>query len=182
MWGSPLITRRGTAKQRVFCSKARPAYPPAVLFATQPLIETERLLDRLESEGMGAIAFSPLAQGMLTDKYLGGIPENSRASQGKSLDPALLKPETLARIAGLNEIAQARGQSLAQLAIAWVLRDPRITSALIGARRVAQLEDCVAALDNLSFSEGELAEIDRYAEESGLNLWARSAELDGADG
>ena len=145
-------------------------------------IETERLLDRLESEGMGAIAFSPLAQGMLSDKYLGGIPENSRASQGKSLDPARLKPETLARIAGLNEIARARGQSLAQLAIAWVLRDPRITSALIGARRVAQLEDCVAALDNFTFSEGELAAIDRYAEESGLNLWARSAELDGADG
>jgi L-glyceraldehyde 3-phosphate reductase len=137
-------------------------------------IEPE-LLDVLEDEGVGCIAFSPLAQGMLTDRYLDGIPEGSRASLNLSLDPALLTDEALAKVRALNEIAAARGQSLAQMAIAWVLRDARVTSALIGASSVAQLEANVAALDGPPFSDDELAAIDRYATESGINLWARSS-------
>ncbi|MGZ8783773.1 MAG: L-glyceraldehyde 3-phosphate reductase [Gaiellaceae bacterium] len=133
-------------------------------------IEPE-LLDVLEDEGMGCIAFSPLAQGVLTDRYLNGIPEGSRASRDLSLSPDQLTDQTLAKVRALNEIAQRRGQSLAQLAIAWVLRDPRVTSALIGASSVEQLEANVAALDRLDLDEGELAEIDRYATESDLNLW-----------
>jgi L-glyceraldehyde 3-phosphate reductase len=121
----------------------------------------ESLLDTLEEEGVGCIAFSPLAQGMLTDKYLDGIPEGSRASQGKSLSPDLLTEETLRHIRALHEIAQARGQSLAQLALAWALRDPRITSLIIGASSVAQLEANVGALANLSLTPEELAAIDR---------------------
>jgi L-glyceraldehyde 3-phosphate reductase len=137
-------------------------------------IEPE-LLDVLEDEGVGCIAFSPLAQGMLTDRYLDGIPEGSRASLNLSLDPALLTDEALAKVRALNEIAAARGQSLAQMAIAWVLRDARVTSALIGASSVAQLEANVAALDGPPFSDDELAAIDRHATESGINLWARSS-------
>jgi L-glyceraldehyde 3-phosphate reductase len=133
------------------------------------------LLEVLGREGIGSIVFSPLGQGMLTDKYLGGIPEGSRASQGKSLDPEFLNEENLARVRALNEIAGRRGQTLAQLAVAWVLRDPRVTSALIGASSVSQLEDNVAALERLDFSPEELTEIDRYAVESGINLWARSS-------
>jgi L-glyceraldehyde 3-phosphate reductase len=137
----------------------------------------EGLLDVLGEEGIGAIVFSPLAQGMLTDKYLGGIPEGSRASRDDSLDRAMLSEENLAHIRALHEMAQQRGQSLAQMAIAWTLRDPRVTSSLIGARTVAQLEDSLGALQNLDFSEEELRRIDQHAVDAGINLWARSAEL-----
>jgi L-glyceraldehyde 3-phosphate reductase len=134
------------------------------------------LLDVLGEEGIGCIAFSPLAQGMLTDRYLDGIPEDSRAAQGKSLDPALLSDEALAHIRRLNEIAQARGQSLAQLALAWVLRDERVTSVLIGASSVKQLDDNLAVLDNLEISQAELDAIEQDAVDSGINLWATSSE------
>jgi L-glyceraldehyde 3-phosphate reductase len=137
-------------------------------------IEPE-LLDALGEVGVGCIGFSPLAQGMLTDRYLQGVPEGSRASRPGSLSPDLIDEEALGKIRGLNEIAQRRGQSLAQMALAWTLRDPRMTSTLVGASSVAQLEDNVAALDNLSFSQDELAEIDRYATDSGINLWAASS-------
>jgi L-glyceraldehyde 3-phosphate reductase len=137
-------------------------------------IEPE-LLDTLEQEGIGCIVFSPLAQGMLTDRYLDGIPEGSRASRESSLSPELLTDETLEKIHALNGIARERGQSLAQMALAWTLRDRRVTSALIGASSVAQLEANVAALDRLDFTGDELAEIDRYATESGINLWAASS-------
>ena len=133
------------------------------------------LLDTLEQEGVGCIAFSPLAQGLLTDRYLDGIPQGSRASLNLSLSPDLLTEQTLDKVRGLNEVAAERGQSLAQMAIAWVLRDPRMTSALIGASSVEQLEANVAALDNLEFTTGELEAIDRYATESGINLWSRSS-------
>jgi L-glyceraldehyde 3-phosphate reductase len=133
------------------------------------------LLDALGEEGIGCIGFSPLAQGMLTDRYLEGIPEGSRASQPGSLSPDLLQEETVAKIRALAEIASRRGQSLAQMALAWTLRDPRMTSTLVGASSVAQLEQNVAAIDKLDFSEDELAEIDRYATESGINLWAASS-------
>jgi L-glyceraldehyde 3-phosphate reductase len=139
-------------------------------------IEEDGLLDTLGNLGVGCITFSPLAQGMLTDKYLDGIPAGSRASRDDSLSPKLLTDEALARIRALNEIAAARGQSLAQLALAWTLRDPRVTSTLVGASSVEQLEANVAALDRLEISADELAEIDRYAVDSGINLWARSSE------
>jgi L-glyceraldehyde 3-phosphate reductase len=132
----------------------------------------EALLDTLGDLGIGCIVFSPLAQGMLTDKYLDGIPEGSRASRDSSLSPDLLTDETLEKIRGLNELAKARGQSLAQMAVAWTLRDPRVTSTLIGASSVEQLEANVAALDRLDFSPDELAAIDLFATESSLNLWA----------
>jgi L-glyceraldehyde 3-phosphate reductase len=138
-------------------------------------IEAE-LLDTLAELGVGCIVFSPLAQGMLTDKYLDGIPAGSRVTRHSTLPAEMLTTETLEKIRALNEIAAARGQSLAQLAIAWVLRDPRITSALIGASSVAQLEANVAALDNLELGSHELAEIDRHATESGINIWAASSE------
>jgi L-glyceraldehyde 3-phosphate reductase len=137
-------------------------------------IETD-LLDVLGREGVGAIVFSPLAQGMLTGRYLDGIPEDSRAARDGSLSREMLSDENLARIRALNEIAAGRGQSLAQLALAWTLRDPRITSTLIGASSVAQLEDNVGALKRLDFSDEELAEIDRYAVDSGINIWERSS-------
>jgi L-glyceraldehyde 3-phosphate reductase len=133
------------------------------------------LLDTLEREGIGCIVFSPLAQGMLTDKYLGGIPEGSRASHGGSLSPELLTDQALAKIRALGEIAARRGQKLAQLALAWTLRDPRVTSTLVGVSSVEQLELNVAALDNLDFTDEELAEIDRYATESDINIWAKSS-------
>jgi L-glyceraldehyde 3-phosphate reductase len=138
-------------------------------------IETE-LLDTLEAEGIGCICFSPLAQGMLTTKYLDGIPAGSRASRDDSLSPDLLTDATLDKIRGLNEIASRRGQTLAQMALAWTLRDARVTSALIGASSVAQLEENVAALDRLDFTEEELEEIDGFATESGINIWATSSE------
>jgi L-glyceraldehyde 3-phosphate reductase len=132
----------------------------------------EGLLDALEQVGAGCIVFSPLAQGMLTTKYLDGIPPGSRAAQGKSLSPDLLTEEALGRIRSLNEIAGSRGQSLAQLALAWTLRDSRVTSTLIGASSVRQLEENVASLNRLDFTEDELAAIDKYAGEAGINLWA----------
>ncbi len=137
-------------------------------------IEPE-LLSTLEDLGVGCIGFSPLAQGMLTDKYLDGIPANSRAAENSSLSPDLLTDETLGKIRRLNELAQRRGQSLAQMALAWTLRDPRMTSTLIGASSVAQLEDSLGALRMLDFSDDELAEIDHYATDGGINLWARSS-------
>jgi L-glyceraldehyde 3-phosphate reductase len=138
-------------------------------------IEGDRLLDTLEEEGIGCIVFSPLAQGMLSNKYLKGIPAGSRAKAGKSLKPDFLSKETLAHISALNDIAKARGQSLAQMAIAWVLRDPRMTSALIGASRAEQISEIVGALQNTTFSKSELKDIDRYAEDSGINLWKQSS-------
>jgi L-glyceraldehyde 3-phosphate reductase len=135
------------------------------------------LLDVLGEEGIGCIVFSPLAQGLLTDRYLAGIPEGSRASREGSLSRGMLTEETLARVRGLADIARRRGQSLAQLAIAWVLRDPRVTSALIGASSVAQLEQNVAALDRLDFTEEELAEIARFAHDSHVNIWAGSSAV-----
>ena len=138
-------------------------------------IEPE-LLDVLGEEGVGCIVFSPLAQGMLTDKYLDGIPEGSRAARDYALTEDLLADETLAKIGALNEIAERRGQSLAQTALAWTLRDSRVTSTLIGASSVEQLEENVAALERLDLSEDELAEIDRYATESGINLWPGASE------
>jgi L-glyceraldehyde 3-phosphate reductase len=139
-------------------------------------IEPE-LLDTLGELGVGCIGFSALAQGMLTDKYLDGVPQGSRASRPTSLTPDLLSDDALDKIRALNEIAGQRGQTLAQMALAWTLRDPRVTSALIGASSVAQLEDKVAALDQLDFSEAELAEIDLYATESEINLWAKSSSV-----
>src|SRR5262249_27187818 len=137
-------------------------------------IEPE-LLDVLGELGVGCICFSPLAQGMLTDKYLDGIPDGSRASRPTSLSPELLSDEALAKIRALGEIAAARGQTLAPLALAWTLRDPRVTSTLIGASSVAQLEENVAALEGLELSEDELAEIDRHATDSGINIWSQSS-------
>ncbi|HEY0450875.1 L-glyceraldehyde 3-phosphate reductase [Actinophytocola sp.] len=137
-------------------------------------IEPE-LLDTLGELGVGCIGFSPLAQGMLTDRYLNGVPEGSRASREGSLSKDMLSEENLDRIRALNEIARRRGQTLAQLALAWTLRDPRMTSTLIGASSVRQLEDNLAALDTLELTDDELAEIDRHAEDSGINLWARSS-------
>jgi L-glyceraldehyde 3-phosphate reductase len=136
-------------------------------------IEPE-LLDTLGELGVGCIAFSPLAQGLLTDRYLGGVPEGSRASRDSSLDSGMLSEDNLARVRALNAIAEARGQSLAQLAIAWVLRDQRVTSALIGASSIAQLEANLAALDAGPLTEAELAEIDKYAVDSGIDLWETS--------
>ena len=132
----------------------------------------EDLLDVLGKEGIGSIVFTPLAQGLLTDKYLSGIPEGSRASRAGSLSRDQLNDDTLTKVRALNAIARRRGQTLAQMALAWTLRDPRVTSTLVGASSVAQLEQNIAALDNLAFSPDELAEIDRYATESQINLWA----------
>jgi L-glyceraldehyde 3-phosphate reductase len=139
-------------------------------------IEDDGLLDVLEAEGACCIGFAPLAQGILTDRYLHGIPADSRAAQGKSLDPASINEQTLAKLRGLNEVAAGRGQSLAQLALSWLLRDPRMTSALIGASSVAQLEANVAAVQGAPLTDEELAEIDRHATDSDLNLWAKSSE------
>jgi L-glyceraldehyde 3-phosphate reductase len=137
-------------------------------------IEPE-LLDTLADEGVGCIVFSPLAQGMLTDKYLHGIPEGSRASRSATLSPDLITDEAMEKIRALNEIASARGQSLAQMALAWALRDPRVTSALAGASSVGQLETNVAALERMDFTDDELAEIDKHATDSDINLWAASS-------
>ncbi|MGZ8694076.1 MAG: L-glyceraldehyde 3-phosphate reductase [Gaiellaceae bacterium] len=134
------------------------------------------LLDVLGELGVGCIGFSPLAQGMLTGRYLNGIPEGSRATQHGSLSPDLLTEQAMAKVRALNELAARRGQTLAQLALAWTLRDPRMTSTLAGASSLEQLEDNIKALDNLDFSDEELAEIDRYATESDINLWPGAAE------
>ena len=140
-------------------------------------IEEEGLLDALVDLGVGCIAFSPLAQGLLTDRYLDGVPAETRASRGGSLSLRQLSEANLARIRRLNEIAKARGQSLAQMAIAWVLRQPRVTSALIGARTVEQLEESLAATRNLAFSDEELAQIDNDATDGGIDLWRSSSKL-----
>lgn len=134
------------------------------------------LLDVLEEEGVGCIAFSPLAQGVLTDRYLGGVPEGSRASLGHFLTPEMLTAETMRHVRTLNEIARSRGQSLAQMALAWALRDSRVTSVLIGASSVRQLENSLGAVRNLSFRAEELEAIDRDAVEAGLNLWTEADE------
>jgi L-glyceraldehyde 3-phosphate reductase len=141
----------------------------------------DELLATLAELGIGCIAFSPLAQGMLTDKYLGGVPEDARAAKGGSLGERLLTPDNIERIRALDGIAQRRGQTLAQMAIAWALRDPRVTSALIGARTVAQLEDSVAAVQRLDFSDEELAAIDRHATDGGIDLWRVSSKLGSGD-
>jgi L-glyceraldehyde 3-phosphate reductase len=135
------------------------------------------LLDALEDVGAGCITFSPLAQGLLTDRYLGGVPADSRASRHGSLRPDMLSDANVEHVRALNDIARRRGQSLAQMALAWTLRDPRVTSTLIGVSSVAQLEDNLAALANRSFTADELAEIDKYALDGGVNLWARSSSF-----
>ncbi len=139
-------------------------------------VETDGLKDTLAELGVGSIAFTPLAQGILTRKYLGGIPQGSRATQGKSLNLSTITPAALASVASLNAMAEARGQTLAQLALAWVLRRGGITSALIGASKPEQVLDCVGAIHNLDFTDEELAQIDRIAEEKDINLWAKSSE------
>ncbi|WP_372840044.1 L-glyceraldehyde 3-phosphate reductase [Phaeovulum sp.] len=139
-------------------------------------VERDGLRETLAELGVGSIVFTPLAQGILTNKYLKGIPEDSRAAQGKSLDPGKLTPAAIEKVRALSRIAEARGQSLAQLAIAWVLRGGMVTSALIGASRPEQVHDCVGALERLDFTEAELAEIDRHAKDEAINLWAQSSE------
>ena len=134
------------------------------------------LLEVLAEQGIGCIVFSPLAQGMLSDKYLDGVPEGSRASLDGSLSPSLLTDETVTKIRALNEVAARRGQTLAQMALAWTLRDPRVTSTLVGVSSLEQLEANVEALERLDFTDEELGEIDAHATESGINLWARSSE------
>jgi L-glyceraldehyde 3-phosphate reductase len=135
------------------------------------------LYEALEQVGAGSIAFSPLAQGMLTDRYLKGIPADSRAAQGKSLDEGMISDENLARVRGLQRIAEGRGQTLAQLAIAWILREQgkgsSVTSALVGASSVRQLEDTLSAINNLEFTADEIDAIDEFAVESDINLWAQ---------
>ena len=135
------------------------------------------LLDTLAELGLGCIAFSPLAQGLLTTKYLNGVPEGSRATRSVSFSPELITPENVERIAALNEIAKARGQTLAQMAIAWVLRNPAVTSALIGARNVEQLDNSLDALNNLDFSDDELKSIDSHATEGGIDLWRSHSRI-----
>jgi L-glyceraldehyde 3-phosphate reductase len=139
-------------------------------------IEDDRLLDTLEQVGAGCIAFSPLAQGLLTDRYLDGVPADSRVATGGAMGRDMLTEDRLARVRALNEVAARRGQSLAQLALAWALRDPRMTSLVLGASSVAQLDDDVAALRRLDLSPDELEEIDRHATDAGVNIWARSSE------
>lgn len=140
-------------------------------------VERDGLLDALDELGVGSIAFTPLAQGLLTNKYLKGVPEGSRATQGKSLLPHHLSDEVIERLQSLSDIAEARGQTLAQMALAWVLRGGRVTTALIGASKVSQIEDCVGAVANMEFSADELAAIDAQALDDNLiNLWARSSE------
>ncbi|HYS34082.1 MAG TPA: L-glyceraldehyde 3-phosphate reductase [Pseudonocardiaceae bacterium] len=138
-------------------------------------IEHQGLLDTLAEVGAGCIAFSPLAQGLLTDRYLGGVPADSRVATGGAMSTGMLTDENLARVRALNDIATRRGQSLAQLALAWALRNERVTSVLLGASSVAQLEANVGALDNLAFTDDELAEIDKFAVDSDINLWASSS-------
>jgi L-glyceraldehyde 3-phosphate reductase len=138
-------------------------------------VEKDGLRETLAELGIGSIAFTPLAQGILTGKYLGGIPQGSRASQGKSLDPGTITPSAIESVRALDAIAKARGQTLAQMALAWVLREGRITTALIGASKPEQVVDCVGAIGNLEFTAEELAAIDRVAAEEDINLWARSS-------
>ena len=145
-------------------------------------LENDGLLDTLDDEGIGSIVFTPLAQGMLTGKYLGGIPQDSRAAQGKSLSPDWLSDDMIGRLNGLNDLAASRGQTLAQMAVAWVLRGGRVTSALIGASRAEQVRDCVGALDRRDFSPEELARIDDLTAKGDVNIWAQSSEGAGEAG
>lgn len=172
---SPELTRQAAAilkEERVPLLIHQPSYS-----MLNRWIEGD-LLDTLEELGTGCIAFSPLAQGMLSSKYLNGVPADARAAKGGSLSQGLLSDENIERIRALDGIAQRRGQTLAQMAIAWVLRDPRVTSALIGARTVEQLDNSLDAVNNLDFSAGELAEIDRYATEGAIDLWKVSSRLE----
>lgn len=139
-------------------------------------VERDGLLDTLEDTGVGSIAFTPLAQGILTKKYLNGIPQGSRASQGKSLGESMLTESALNSVKALNEIAEGRGQTLAQMALAWVLRGGRVTTALIGASKPGQVIDCAGVVGNLEFSADELSQIDKITQEEDINLWARSSE------
>ena len=141
-------------------------------------VEDDGLLDTLDELGVGSIAFTPLAQGLLTNKYLDGVPEASRANQGKSLDKQKITPALISDLKELNDIALKRGQTLAQMALAWVLRGGRVTTALIGASSSKQVLDCVGAIDNLTFTEEELTEIDRLSGDIGINLWAKSSETE----
>ncbi len=141
-------------------------------------VEHDGLLDTLEDLGVGSIAFTPLAQGILTKKYLNGIPEGSRATQGKSLLDGMINERSLASVRALNAVAEARGQTLAQMALAWVLRGARVTTALIGASKPEQIVDCVGAVENLEFSDAELKRIDEISSEEAINLWAKSSETD----
>ena len=141
-------------------------------------IEDDGLLDVLAEVGAGAITFSPLAQGMLTDRYVDGIPEGSRATEGKSLDPSWVNAQNAERLRGLAEIARRRGQSLAQMAVAWTLRDPRVTTTLVGASSAAQLRETVGALQNLDFTAAEIAEIDAFAQEGGIDLWRQQSRYE----
>ena len=141
-------------------------------------VERDGLKDTLAELGIGSIAFTPLAQGMLTGKYLDGIPEGSRATQGKSLDPNFITPRAIESLHALNRIAEGRGQTLAQMAIAWVLRRGGITTALIGASRASQVVECAGAVENLDFTDAELADIDAHASEEDINLWAKSSRTD----
>jgi L-glyceraldehyde 3-phosphate reductase len=173
---SPELTRKAAAilaEERVPLLIHQPSYSMLNRWVE------DGLLDTLEELGTGCIAFSPLAQGMLTSKYLSGIPADARAAKsgGRSLGQHMLSDDNMVRIRALDAIAQKRGQTLAQMAIAWVLRDPRVTSALIGARTVAQLDDSLDAANNLAFSAGELAEIDRHATEGAIDLWKVSSSL-----
>lgn len=172
---SPELTRRAAAilaEYKVPLLIHQPSYS-----MLNRWIEQE-LLDTLGDLGTGCIAFSPLAQGMLTSKYLSGVPQDARAARSGSLSQGLLSDENIARIRALNDIAARRGQTLAQMAIAWVLRDPRVTSALIGARNVQQLDDSLDAVNNLAFSAEELAEIDTHATEGAVDLWKVSSTLE----
>jgi L-glyceraldehyde 3-phosphate reductase len=171
---SPELTRKAAAllrEERVPLLIHQPSYS-----MLNRWIE-DALLDTLADLGTGCIAFSPLAQGLLTSKYLDGVPADARATKGGSLQQGMLSDENLARIRALNAIAERRGQTLAQLAIAWALRDPRVTSALVGARTVAQLDDSLDALNRLDFDAAELAEIDQHAGEANIDLWKVSSTL-----
>ena len=139
-------------------------------------VETDTLLDTCQKLGIGVIAFSPLAQGLLTDKYLKGIPEKSRAALGGSMKKNFITPEVLKDIGALNDIAKKRGQTLAQMALAWVLRNGKVTSALIGASSTEQITECVGALENGDFTDEELAAIDKYANDANINLWKKSSD------
>ena len=141
-------------------------------------IEEDLLLDVLEEVGAGAITFSPLAQGLLTDRYVDGIPAGSRATEGKSLDPSMVNAENAARLRGLAEIAGSRGQSLAQMSVAWTLRDPRVTTTLVGASSATQLRETVGAVQNLDFTSDELAAIDGFAVEGGIDLWREQSRYE----
>jgi L-glyceraldehyde 3-phosphate reductase len=173
---SPTHTARAAAILRELGTQLLIHQPSYSMF--NRWIEPE-LLDVLEREGVGCIAYTALAQGLLTDRYLSGVPADSRAAQGKSLDRSTITEAKLTRIRALSDIAKERGQTLAQMALAWVLRDGRMTSTLIGASTVEQLEDNVAAVKRLDFSAQELAEIDQYAVESGVDLWAEARQATG---